>query len=699
VRTCPSCAEENSDRARFCQACGTPLADASAPSEERKVVSVLFVDLVDFTAGAERLDPEDVRAILTPYYEQVRSVIERFGGLVEKFIGDAVMAVFGAPVAHGDDAERAVRAALAVRDALQETSDPEAGPRLRARLAVNTGEAIVTLGARPGHGEGMVAGDVVNTAARLQAAAPIDGILVGEETYAGTRTVIEYSPAEPVRAKGKSAPVASWLVVAPRAPVGERAFSTVPMIGRGAELGVLRGIWERVQEERRPHLVTIFGPTGIGKSRLAHELAQRVEATGGKVLRGRSIPYGESSPYGGFAQHVKQVARIFDNDPLVVALEKLHGAVADLCGPESADEARSHLAMLMGLRTEHSVSEREPLFFSARVLVEALAVRQPTMLLFEDIQWADASLLDLIESLAARLADAPVLLLTAARPELLAMRPSWAGGLGAYTSLALDPLAEGDGMELTRRLLLQHGLAEPAERMEALATTAEGNPLFMEELAASLAEGATGGERSVPTSIRGIVGARLDALPPEERAVLRDAAVVGKVFWRGALARLRPEADGLSDLLGSLEHRGLIRRETVSRIRGEQQFSFKHLLIRDVAYQTLPRSQRRALHSAVAEFLQEVTPELGDDAAIAHHWREAGEAKRAVPYVLAAADQAGRGWAKERAVELYQEALGLIREEDRDLRRDILRRQAVAAQSTMHVHDAARLRARPDERG
>jgi class 3 adenylate cyclase len=673
------------------------MAPTQAPTEERKVVSILFVDLVGFTARAEQLDPEDVRSILAPYHERLRSEIESFGGTVEKFVGDAVMGVFGAPVAHGDDAERAVRAALAVREALSEMNTVDPKLDLRARLAVNTGEAIVTIGARPSHGEAMVAGDVVNTAARLQAAAPVDGILVSEATYVGTRAVIEYSPAEPVQAKGKAAPVLAWLAVAPLVRVGERSFAPVPMVGRGAELAVLRGIWERVGEERRPHLVTLFGPTGIGKSRLAHELIQRVEATGGKILRGRSLPYGESSPYGAFAQHVKQVARIFDNDPLPRAYGKLEAAVTDLAGQAGTEETTSHVGMLIGLQAEGSVSDRETLFFSARVLVEGLAARQPVVLLFEDLHWADPSLLDLIEFLAARVRDVPVLILTLARPELLSRRQSWAGGLPAYTALPLEPLGDTDSIDLAGRLLAHHGLEDP-DRAVSIAPTAEGNPLFIEEFAAALAEHSTAQAGRVPTSIREILSARLDGLPTPERSVLLDAAVIGKVFWRGALVALQPDREGLSTLLGSLEQRDLIRREAVARIQGEQQFSFKHVLIRDVAYQTLPRPERRQRHAAVARFLEEATRELGDAAgALAHHWREAGDAKRSLDYVLAAAEQAGRGWAKERAIELYQEAFGLVTEEDEQLRREILRRQAVAMAALWHVPDAQRLRSRTGE--
>ena len=698
--SCPTCGTPVSPGTAFCTSCGTALQPSvrRISGEERKVVSVLFVDLVGFTARSERLDPEDVRAILTPYYERARSEIERFGGFVEKFVGDAVMGVFGAPVAYGDDPERAVRAALAVREQIQEMNESDPALDLQARFAVNTGEAIVALGARPNLGQAMVAGDVVNTASRLQSAAPTNEILVGGETYFSTRSVIEYRPAEPVEAKGKALPVPAWIAVAAFAPVGERSFSDVPMIGRGAELAFVREIWERVVEESRPRLVTIIGPAGIGKSRVAYEFALRVEATGGRALRGRSVAYGESSPYGAFAQLVKQVAGIFDNDELSISNEKLRTAVAALTGGAESEEESQHLAMLLGLRTEGSVSHRETLFYSARLLVEGLATRQPTVLIFEDIHWADPSLLDLIEFLAATVREVPLLLLTLARHELLSRRSSWGGGLPAYTALPLEPLDESDARELTRRLLTEHSLARSEDQADALATTAEGNPLFIEELTASLAERTPGDEHELPTSIRGIVSARMDALPLDERAVLLDAAVVGITFWSGALTRLQPDREDLPGLLGSLEKRDLIRRVAVSRIRGEQQFTFKHILIRDVAYQTLPRSGRRERHAAVAGFLEEASSDLGDAAAaLAHHWREAGEPQRAVPYLLAAADQAGRGWAKERALRLYQEALDLVPEDNRELRREIVRRLAIATQATWHVFDAERLRARTDE--
>jgi class 3 adenylate cyclase len=681
--TCSRCGQENPEIARFCLACAAPLAETTPPTEERRVVSILFVDLAGFTSRSETLDPEDVRAILTPYYERVRSEIERMGGTVEKFIGDAVMGVFGAPLAFGDDHERAVRAALAVRDWAAEEG-------LQVRVAVNTGEAIVTLDAAPGHGQAMVAGDVVNTASRLQSAAPIGSVIVGEETYASTRSTIEYRPAPPVVAKGKSLPLRVWVAADVLAAEGERPLSRTPIIGRDRELAVLTSTWERVVEERRPRFVTIFGPAGIGKSRLALELVEHVGAHGGRVLRGRSTPYGSSSPYSAFAQHVKQIAGVFDSDDLTDAQAKLGTAVTELLGAQEGQEHAGHLGILLGLGGEGEVPGRETLFFSARVLIEAFAAREPTLLLFEDIHWADGSVLDLLETLAARVQDVPVLLLALARPEMLSERPMWGGGLPSYSALPLERLSEEDAREFATLLLERH---DPlTERVIAVAKTGEGNPLFIEELAASLAEHATSETQELPTSIRAIVAARLDALPSAERSLLLDAAVVGRVFWRGALLRMRPTED-LAAALGSLEHRDLIRREAISRIQGDQQFAFKHALIREVAYQILPRAGRRERHEAVARFLEDTTGEVGQShEAIAQHWREAGDADRAVEYLVAAGDQAGRGWAKEHALALYGEALELIPASAEERRRPIKLRQVVTIQALFHLPDAERLR-------
>jgi len=427
----------------------------------------------------------------------------------------------------------------------------------------------------------------------------------------------------------------------------------------------------------------------------AHEtVAQHVAAGGGRAIRGRSTPYGASSPYSAFAQHVKQVAGVFDSDELDDARRKLRRGLEELLGPASAEEHAPPLEILVGIEGEDAVAERETLFFSARVLVEALAREAPTLLVFEDIHWADASLLDLLETLASRARDVPLLLLALARPEILSERPGWGGGLPAYTALPLERLSDEASRTLAERLLERLEAADaPAE---VVARTGEGNPLFIEELAASLAEHSTRDAGHLPTSVRAIVSARLDALPPGERSVLVDASVVGRVFWRGALAEMEPR-DGLSAVLGSLEERDLIRREAVSRIVGDQQFAFKHGLIHDVAYATLPRAARRDRHAAVARYLQATTSGAGQShEALGHHFREAGDSERAVEHLVAAAEQAGRGWAKERALTLYGEAFELLPDEDGERRRQIRLQQVVLAQAVWHMREHDVRRAPPD---
>jgi class 3 adenylate cyclase len=697
MATCSTCGQQNPPDARFCNGCGTPLSTAQTGlPEERKVVTVLFADLVGFTARAESLDPEDVRAILTPYFARVRDELEAFGGTVEKFIGDAVVAVFGVPVSHGDDPERAVRAALAICAAVEELNAGDAELDLQMRVAVNTGEALVSLAADAAQGEGVVAGDVVNTASRMQAAAPVNGILVGEETYRSTRGVVEYAAVDPIVAKGKQAPVPVWRAIAASGAPGERAAGRVPMLGRESELDVLEGIWSRVVSERRPNLVTVFGPAGIGKTRLMTEFVEGALAAGARVIKGRSLPYGEVTPYGAFAAQVKQVAGMFDTDEVESAYEKLTAALTTLLDGDAAEVA-SHIAMLIGVGREGEVGDRQTLFYSARRLVEALAEEKPTVLVFEDIHVSASSMLDLLETLASRIRDVPLLLLTLARPELLSVRPTWGGGLPAYAALPLEPLTEEHARELTRRLLESAGA--DAQSASELAETGEGNPLFLEELAASLVEqGVSAGQ--LPTSIRSIVAARLDALPREEREALLDASVVGKVFWSGALACMAENEKARFKALDSLEGRDLIRRDPVSRLQGHQQFTFKHQLIREVAYSTLPRASRRDRHAAIARFLEGAVTRVGDVApALAHHWREAGEDDRAAQQYIAAGDQANRGWAKDEAATFYQRALAVIPEEDGALRREITKRKAVAMQATFHMSEmlAGRGARRPAE--
>jgi class 3 adenylate cyclase len=679
---CISCGQENPDIARFCLACGAPIDARQARREERRIVSVVFVDLVGFTSRSEQLDPEDVRAILTPYHGTVRDELESFGGVVEKFVGDAVMAVFGAPTAHGDDPERAVRAALAVRDAVARLNDEQPELELRIRGAVNTGEAVVTLSARPALGEAMVAGDVVNTASRLQQHSPVGEIIVGEETYRATRSAIEYEPLEPVTAKGKTAPIEAWRAIAPTSASGERGLSTTPFVGRAREIGLLDATWERVELERHPHLITVLGPPGVGKSRLAAEFTERVAARGGRVIRGRCLPYRERSAYGAFAMQMKELAGIFDSDDVDVATGKLRSLVERLVGKEEAEGVAGHIAILLGLETKATAPDRDSLFQSVRVFIEAGARDEPTAFVFEDIHWADPVLLDLIELLATRLHDLPVLLLTLARPELLDTRPGWGGGLLAYNALPLEPLGGSDAAQLALHLLGAD--AKAAHVAEA----AEGNPLFIEQLAAVLSERGADATEALPTTIRGLVAARLDALPAEEREVLLDASICGRSFWRGALTRIARDPDCLGSALAALERRDLVRRDSVSRIEGDEQWSFKHVLIRDVAYDLQPRARRRDGHRHVAEFIEESTPEVGDaGAALARHWRAAGELEHAVKHFVAAAEEAERGWAKQYAVALYKEALEMTPADELDRVRFLRRRLAVAQQTLFHLGD------------
>jgi len=687
METCTRCGHANTAGARFCNECGNQLGAAEA-SEERKIVTVLFVDLAGFTARADHLDPEDVRAILTPYYARLRAEIEAYGGTVEKFIGDAVVGVFGAPVAHGDDPERAVRAALSVRDAIAEMNASDQRLDLQVRLAVNTGEAIVSLGARPELGEGMVAGDVINTASRLQNEAPTDGILVGEATYRATRSIVEYREVEPMTVKGKAMPLRGWLAQGTTTAPGERSVATVPMVGRVRETAILQRIFEGVVAEQRPQLMTVFGEAGVGKTRLAAEFSAQLEQSGVQIFRGRSLPYGEKTLHGPFTQHVKQFAGIFASDDVESARDKLHVALGTLQLGDATDQLASHLALFIGLGHEHEVADRQVLFFAARQFVEAVSKDRPTVFVFEDLHWADNGTYDLLEVLASRVRHAPVMLLALARPDLLLAHPGWGGGLSTYSALSLEALNAEDSQQLAAGLLRSAIDGDDARRV---AETAEGNPLFIEELAASLADIPLVAGQHLPTSIRELVSARIDALPATERRLLLAAAVVGKVFWSGALERMEANGD-LSGALDSLEAHDLIRRESSSWIEGDEQFTFKHVLIREVAYATVPRATRRERHAAVAEFLEAATAGAGATAtALAAHWREAGWDARALTYLLAAADAAGRGWAKEEAAALYREALELVPADDTKQRASLTRLRTLALVAASHVADARSL--------
>jgi predicted ATPase len=529
----------------------------------------------------------------------------------------------------------------------------------------------------------MVAGDVVNTASRLQQHAPVGEIVVGEETYRATRAAIEYEPVEPVTAKGKAEPIRAWRAVAASSATGERDLSTTPFVGRAREVGLLDATWERVERERRPHLITVLGPPGVGKSRLAAEFTGRISVRGGRVVRGRCLPYRERSAYGAFAAQVKDLAGIFDSDDVGVATEKLRALVERLVCKEEAETVAEHIAILLGFETKATTVDRDSLFQSVRVFFEAGARDEATVFVFEDIHWADPALLDLIELLAVRLHDLPVLLLTLARPELLDTRPGWGGGLVAYQALPLEPLDGSDAAQLALHLL---GADTKAAKV---AESAEGNPLFIEQLAAVMSERSPEEADTLPTTIRGLVAARLDALPADEREVILDASIVGRVFWRGALDRIARDPARVGEALAGLERRDLIRRDRVSRIEADEQWSFNHVLIRDVAYDLQPRARRREGHRHSAEFIEESTPEVGEaGAALARHWRGAGELEHAVKHFVAAAQEAERGWAKQYAVTLYKEALDMTPADDLERIRFLRKRLAVAQQAYLHTDDA-----------
>ena len=671
---CQGCGEDNPARARFCLACGAALAPAPPRGDERKVVSVLFCDLVGFTSRAEQLDIEDVRGVLRPYYARLRAELERYGGTVEKFIGDAVMALFGAPVAHEDDPERAVRAALAIRQAIAELNHADPSLDLHVRVGVTTGEALIALDARPVKGEGMASGDVVNTAARLQASAPVDGVLVDQPTYWATNRQIAYRAEDAVRAKGKAEPVPVWQALGPGSISRAEPVEAprVELIGRAAELGLLEGALERARTDCRPQLALVVGVPGIGKSRLVSELARQVAAAPDPVVwrQGRCLPYGEGVALWALGEIVKGQAGILETDPVEAAASKLLQVVTDLIADEAeAAWVTSHLRPLVGLTAAgEASSDRQAEAFAAwRRFLEALADRRPTVLFVEDLHWADDALLEFLEFLVEGDVAKPLLLIATARPEFLSRRPGWEGRNPRAVKVSLVPLSEAATARLLSALLDQTLL--PADLQADLLEKAGGNPLYAEEYVRMLADrgflrraGRTwrqeAGQVPLPETVQGIIAARLDALSPGDKALLADAAVLGTVSWLGALATLGgTQPASLRSRLRFLEHREFMREEPHSAVAGEHQYSFRHVLVRDVAYAQLPRGQRSDKHRKAAEWIEALSPDRAEDRAelLAHHYLAAvayARADRQDAAGLAERAQVACANAGDRALEL-----------------------------------------------
>jgi class 3 adenylate cyclase/tetratricopeptide (TPR) repeat protein len=581
---------------------------------------VLFADLVGFTSRAEQMDPEDVRALLAPYHQRLRSELERHGGTVEKFIGDAVVALFGAPVAHEDDPERAVRAGLAIRDWVREE-----GEDLQLRIAVNTGEALIALGARPEAGEGMASGDVVNTAARLQSAAPVNGILVGESTWRATRDRIDYEERDPVTAKGKTAPIAVWEPLQARSRFGMDLEQRVltPLVGRERELGVVFDAFERARREREPQFVTLVGVPGIGKSRLVAELFQRIGEIPDLIRwrQGRALPYGAGVSFWALGEMVKAQTGINENDTPEAAREKLTRSVEQTIEEQDRPWVQRHLEPLLTLGDERATDLQEA-FAAWRSYIEGLAEQDPLVLVFEDLHWADDGLLDFVDHLTDWASGVPLLVLATARPELLDRRPGWGGGKLNAVTLALSPLDDAEAARVIAAVLDQSVL--PAETQAALLERAGGNPLYAEQFARFFLERGSLEDTSLPENVQGIIAARLDALSSEEKRVLQDAAVLGKVFWSGGVASLNGEQN-LDSLLHSLERKGFVRRERRSAVAGETELAFRHVLVREVAYGQIPRIGRAEKHATAVAWIESLGRPDDHAELIAHHYSTALE--------------------------------------------------------------------------
>ena len=633
---CPGCGFEAPDDFAFCPKCATALTPPRAAVEERKIVTTLFCDLVAFTAMSEAADPEDVDAVLRSYHLAARRVIEAHGGSVEKFIGDAVVGAFGVPVVHEDDPERAVRAGLRIIAALEGMNRPDGTP-LEARCGVNTGEALVRLDVTSGSGEGLLTGDAVNTAARLQTVAPSMGVVVGELTHMLTAQAFTYSELEPLELKGKADTVRAWLAGQPVARTGLRTTGTAvtPFLGREDELAALHDTLWHASRASKAHVVLLVGEPGIGKSRLVLEFARSLDERPGMVTwrQGRCLPYGEGVTFWALGEILKGHAGILDSDDVASAEAKLEAVL-----PEGEDKPwlRQRLRPLLGL--EASQAAREENFAAWTRFLELVSGVRPTVLVLEDLHWAGEGMLAFVEHLLVRELEAPLLIVATTRPELLRQHEgalTAAAGDGPARRITLPTLSRHDAGALIEYLLDAELAADVGARIVDLAG---GNPLYAEQYVRLLLDRGllvraadrlrleSDGQLPLPETVQAVLAARLDTLPAEHKALLCDAAVLGETFWRGGVAALSGcEASAVDEAMTALAARDLVRPVVTPTIEGESEYLFWHALARDVAYSEVPRKVRARKHRAAALWIEKQAGERGNDFTeiLVHHYEAA----------------------------------------------------------------------------
>ena len=603
ARACPACGAANDSEDRFCGECGAALEGetrAPAPGAERRLVSVLFGDLVGFTPLSEDRDPEAVRELLSNYFDTARRVIERYGGTVEKFIGDAVMAVWGTPVAREDDAERAVRAGLELVEIVAGLGDG-----LAMRVGVQTGEAAVTVGAT---GEGMVAGDLVNTASRVQAAAEPGTVLVGERTRRASEAAIAYEDAGARELKGKSEPVPLWRatrVIASRRGEGRATGLEAPFVGREGEMRLIKDLFHAASDERRARLVSIIGIAGIGKTRLSAEFERYIDGLVGDVYwhRGRCLAYGEGVAYWALAEMVRMRAGIAEQESTETAASKLHETLErHVLDQDERTWVEPRLAQLLGL-AEQASADREDLFAAWRLFFERLAEQNPTVLVFEDLQWADTALVEFIDYLLDWSRSFPLFVLALARPELSERHLAWGATKRDFTSISLEPLSDEAMDELLAGLVPDL----PEELRGRIRERAEGVPLYAVETVRMLID--RGGDiesLEVPETLHALIAARLDDLGPTERRVIEDASVLGKSFTKPGLAALTGmDESELDPILATLVRKDLLTLQADPRSPERGNYSFLQALVQRIAHDTLSRKEQKSRHLAAARYFEE----------------------------------------------------------------------------------------------